>query len=80
MTDGMTQEDLIHDAALATATTIVEYVGAAYSEEEQQRVFDEIYARVHAGIKAFCIQQARARRRSGQAGINERGSVAYFRM
>jgi len=61
----MADDRLIHDAAWATTTSIVECLGQRLSEDEQQQMFGEVYQQVRAGIEAFCIQQTRMRRRLG---------------
>jgi hypothetical protein len=45
-------ERITHDAAWATATSILECLGNCLREEERGDAFAEIYSRVKAGIEA----------------------------
>jgi hypothetical protein len=56
-------ERLVRDVAMVTAQHILEVVGGCLREEEQADAFDEIYARVKAGIECFEIQNNRLTRR-----------------
>jgi hypothetical protein len=55
--------DLIHDAAMAVACSILECIAPCLREEEQRDAFEEIYARVRAGIEAYEQMTERPRRR-----------------
>jgi hypothetical protein len=58
----MASEQLVHDVALVTAQHILGVVGGCLREEEQADAFDEIYARVKAGLECFEIQNNRRKR------------------
>ncbi len=59
----MSSESLRHDAAWATAVSIVEVFAPLLREEEQREAFAEIYARVKAGIECFEIKAERMHQR-----------------
>jgi len=56
-------ERLVHDVACATTQHIFEVMVGCLREDEQQDAFEEIYARVKAGIECFEIHNNRMKRR-----------------
>jgi len=64
----MASESLTHDVAMVTAIHIVEVFAGCLREEEQCDAFNEVYARVKAGLECFQIQENRMRRM--QPGLN----------
>jgi len=49
----MVHERLLHDAAFATATSILGCIENCLRPEEHATAFDEIYQRVKGGIEAY---------------------------
>jgi len=56
-------ERLVHDVACTTTRHILEVFAGCIREEERQDAFEEIYARVKAGIECFEIHNNRMERR-----------------
>jgi len=55
----MIHERLLHDAAFATATSILECIENCLRPEEHETAFDEIFQRIKAGIEAYVLHSQR---------------------
>jgi hypothetical protein len=50
---------LIHDVAVATSKQVLAVFAPCLREEEQRGAFEEIYARIKAGIECFEIESTK---------------------
>lgn len=56
-------ERLIHDAAWATARSLMDCLENCLREEEKRDAFAELYRRVRAGLEAYELMMRRQERR-----------------
>jgi hypothetical protein len=59
----MQDDRLIHDAAWATATKLLESFGPRIPEKERNAAFGELYTAIKAGIEAYALFSEREHRR-----------------